>query len=91
MAIDQPVLDRRTRPAPTPRDLEFLRVLVEYKTKNDGCWPPTRYLMRACYAGSTSVVNYHLARLERYGLIERQPGKCQGAIKGGQWTFNGKE
>lgn len=83
--------DRRRRSEPTARDLEFLRALVDYKRAHDGCWPPTRTLMRACDAGSTSVVNYHLGRLEDFGLIQRQAGKCQGIITGGRWTFVGKE
>jgi len=69
----------------SPQDMAVYRAVVQYKQENDGCSPNTRALMEACHLASSSGPNYHLARLERAGLIERGRGACQIRVKGGRW------
>lgn len=49
----------------------LLDAIVEYKTANDGCAPSIRELMVQCDISTTSLTLYHMQRLERDGLIER--------------------
>jgi repressor LexA len=56
------------------RQEALLDAIIAYKDKHDGCAPSIRELVIATDITSTSVVSYHLSRLELKGYIRRQPG-----------------
>jgi repressor LexA len=56
------------------RQQDLLDAIVAYKAEHDGCAPSIRELMDITDTTSTSVVAYHLKRLELKGYIRRQPG-----------------
>lgn len=55
----------------SPKDIEILNCIVMFKSKHDGNSPSIREIGDACGINSTSVVRYHMDRLERFGMIER--------------------
>lgn len=66
------------------------RYIVRYKAANDGLSPSVREMVRALGLSSTSVVIYHLDRLEKAGRIIRA-GRYEAGIKipGGEWRIKG--
>lgn len=58
----------------TYRQQDLLDAIMGYKADHDGCAPSIRELMDATDITSTSVVSYHLGRLELKGYIRRQSG-----------------
>jgi hypothetical protein len=84
---------------PTPcRDLpsdlttsnQIFAFLCDFKTHNDGNAPTMREMMGATDASSTSVVNYHLLKLEQRGLISRPINRQSRLIRviGGRWSYH---
>lgn len=61
--------------------------LVKYKTKHNGNTPSLREIMVGCNISSTSVVNYHLMKLEIGGKIKRE-GIRGIEIPGSTWTYH---
>lgn len=53
---------------------QVLRFVRAYMEREKGLSPSYREIMAACHIGSTSVVNYHLARLAEQGEIWTVPG-----------------
>lgn len=67
---------------------EMLDFIIRYKKEHDGNSPTYREIMRATGISSTSVVAYHLERLEQNGVIRRpqQVGNSRMIeIVGGRW------
>jgi SOS-response transcriptional repressor LexA len=67
-----------------------LAFIIRHKREHDGNSPSFRQIMNACCVGSTSVVEYHLNRLEDKGFIRRvRTGKSGAAtsieVIGGKW------
>lgn len=50
---------------------EMLRFIILFKQRHDGNSPTYREIMRSTGISSTSMVAYHLDKLERAGRIER--------------------
>ena len=55
---------------PTPRNLEFLKFLIEYFEANY-CMPSYHEIKKGMSVKSNSVVHDHLTSLENRGYIER--------------------
>lgn len=76
----------RQRPL-SARDRALYVAIVEHKSANDGCSPSTRDLMQATDITSTSVLRYHLKRLEAAGLITLDHGVARSIrVTGGAWS-----
>ena len=60
---------------------------MEFKKSNDGCAPTIREIMSSCGISTTSVVSYHLAKLEKENKISRPGDKASRMIMvtGGKW------
>lgn len=72
--------------ARTERVFDFI---VQYKSENDGNSPSIRDIMAHCAISSTSVVIYHLEKLERSERIERDyAGARSIRVRGGEWNWN---
>ena len=67
------------------------RYIVAYKAANDGLSPSVREMMRALGIVSTSIVNYHINRLESAGRITRHGSRGKWGIKipNGEWRMKG--
>lgn len=65
-------------PAPIPGRTEAIHsFLTDWSISHD--WPPTvREIGRGCGITSTSIVIYHLDKLEAAGLIKREPDISRG-------------
>lgn len=72
---------------PSPKSAGILQAIIDYKVANDGASPSVRELGRVAGV-SPSVVQYHLARLEEAGAIERTATPRARGIKvvGGRWV-----
>lgn len=55
----------------TRTELDMLDFIVSFKQENDGNSPSVRDIRNAFDISSISVVDYHLKKLQRAGLIER--------------------
>jgi SOS-response transcriptional repressor LexA len=69
-----------------------LRYIILYKRRHDGVAPTVREIMDACGISSTSVVAYHLKRLEAAGKIICGDFGSSRAIEvvGGRWVPPGE-
>jgi len=66
----------------------ILSYLVEYKRAHDGNSPSIRQITEGCNLSSTSVVAFHLRKLERDGKIRLTDHAFRNIeITGGQWIF----
>ncbi len=66
----------------------LMQFIVDYKLAHDGNSPTYREMMRETGLSSTSMVAFHLEKLEEAGLIERpqQVGNSRVIeVVGGQW------
>lgn len=71
------------------RELDVYEFIVSYKKKHDGNSPSMREIMTDLNISSTSVVTYHLEKLERMGLIKRVANgqTRQIEVTGGRWML----
>jgi SOS-response transcriptional repressor LexA len=77
-------------PKPTNTDAIF-QAIITHKQTNDGNSPTIRQLMDATGITSTSVVAYHLRKLETSGLISRNPFDSRAInVPGGKWVYEGQ-
>lgn len=77
---------RTRRTTPTPREQKIYDYIVAFKRKHDGNSPSIRQIGDHAGIDSTSVVNYHLDRLKRLGLIERGTRDFRMiSVVGGAW------
>ena len=72
------------------RTEQILQFIVRFKRAKDGNSPTIREIGRACDISSTSIVRYHLEKLEHQGLIQMaRNGKTRGIqVVGGRWTLD---
>jgi len=70
-------------------DDQVFKFIVDYKREHDGLAPTVREIMRGVGVGSTSVVVYHLERLEGQGRIRLLGwGRSRGImVVGGRWEY----
>ena len=61
--------------------------IISYKTENDGLSPTYREICEECGISSTSVVRYHLLKLEQEGKIAFGKKKRGIKIIGGEWRY----
>jgi len=69
----------------------LMQFIVDYKTAHDGNSPTYREMMAATGLTTTSMVAYHLEKLEQAGLIERpqQVGNSRVIeVVGGEWKYD---
>lgn len=77
-------IDARAYPGLTERQRKMLAAIVEL-TDHAGFPPTRRELCEAMGIGSTSVIAYHLRRLEDAGAIELVPETARGIrVTGGE-------
>lgn len=74
-----PYTVRPKSPSPTARQIQFLRFITEYQTREERP-PAIRDFVksRKLKITSTSVVNYFLVKLEENGYIRRQRRTARG-------------
>ena len=83
--VDQP--RRHTEPVISRRQLDILRAIALYKQGSGGTAPTLRELGRMVGISSTSVIVYHLVRLEGAGLLVRDPAAPRGiSLPGERWS-----
>lgn len=62
--------------------------IVAHKRKHDGNSPTIREIQKGCGISSSSVVSYHLQRLEEKGKIRRNNADARGIeVVGGAWEL----
>jgi SOS-response transcriptional repressor LexA len=68
--------------------IDLFAWIVQYKSLHDGNSPTTREMMIGCELRSTSVVAWHLSRLEKEGKIRRELDRARGIyVVGGKWSY----
>lgn len=82
------VPDKTRQKALNPRAKALYVAICQYKRANDGIAPSLRELSETCQISSTSVIKYHLRRLERAGLIEMGSGARSIRVTGGRWELD---
>ena len=77
----------------TTKAERILQFIIGFKRANDGNSPTLREISGACDVASTSVVRYHLGKLQRRGLIQMpKHGQCRMiSVIGGRWNFEQPE
>lgn len=79
--------ERRRQMASAPR-LRIFNFIVAYKSAHDGNSPTSREIMDGANISSTSVVHYHLRKLEVQGKIWIDGNKARRIeVIGGKWTY----
>lgn len=70
----------------------IMSFILAYKTAHDGNSPTNREIADATDLTSTSVVAYHLYKLQEFGkILLPGHGKTRHIeVVGGQWSFNGE-
>lgn len=69
---------------------DVFRAIVQLTEKRCGLSPTIREIGKATGISSTSVVNYHVRKLEDEGRLERVPGASRGIIVvGAVWSLPG--
>ena len=75
------------RPSGDAKSAAIFGYIAGYKTEHDGLSPNVREICRALDISSTSIVAYHLRRLEAAGDITRM-GNHGIKITRGEWRMN---
>lgn len=66
--------------------MAVFQAIIDYKVKSGGDSPTVRQIQEKVGLASTSGVNYHLTKLEKAGLIERDYGLARVIrVVGGKW------
>ncbi len=71
---------------PSAEETRILQFVVDFKRRNDGCSPSLREIAEGCGICSTSVVRYHLDKLEAAGQLRFSgSGLSRNIEVGGEW------
>jgi repressor LexA len=71
--------------------MKVMDFILKYKRSNHGRSPSIREICDGCNLRSTSNGHYHLARLQRAGLIERDADTARNIhVVGEQWSYSVK-
>lgn len=75
------------------RQHRIFEFIVEYKSQNDGNSPTIREIADGCGISSTSVVNYNLMKLAKFGIISLSHAGVARKISvpGGFWAFRPRD
>jgi len=67
---------------------KIFEFIVNYKCAHDGQSPTVREIADGLNIPSTSVVHFHLRKLEELGTIEITAGQSRGIrVPGGRWVY----